>query len=179
MKSRPGKLIFFIFLIIFTGSGICAAEDGGKEAQVSSNMDLFEGFVYYADKKKTVLKSVKKQIAANLDSHNLGLEILATLFKGPQLAHLEATWPKETIIDSFFITDEGEAYIDLTPEPSMMENMDTQDELLAIYSIVNSLTLNIPKIKRVKILIQGKDAFTLAGHIDLEYFYKTNMLMVK
>ncbi|MBT3387327.1 MAG: hypothetical protein HN417_05300 [Desulfobacula sp.] len=52
-------------------------------------------------------------------------------------------------------------------------------ELLAVYSLVNSLTLNISKIKMVKILIQGKDALTLAGHIDLECFYKTNMLMVK
>ncbi|MBU1696072.1 MAG: GerMN domain-containing protein, partial [Proteobacteria bacterium] len=93
--------------------------------------------------------------------------------------HLEATWPKGTKINSFFITDDGKAYVDLSPEQGMMENMDTQSELLAIYSLVNSLTLNIPKIEMVKILIQGQDALTLAGHIDLEYFYKTNMLMVK
>ncbi|MBU0464705.1 MAG: GerMN domain-containing protein [Proteobacteria bacterium] len=179
MKSRQRKIIIIIFLIIFALSGICVAENDVKEERISSNEDLFEGFVYYADKQKTYLKSVKEKFASNLDSHYLGLEIIKTLLKGPRLVHLEATWPKGTKINSFFITDDGKAYVDLSPEQGMMENMDTQSELLAIYSLVNSLTLNIPKIEMVKILIQGQDALTLAGHIDLEYFYKTNMLMVK
>ena len=179
MKSKQGKIIFFIFLAIFAVSGICVAENDVKEDRISSYEDLFEGFVYFADKKKLVLKSVKKKFASTLDSHKLGLEIIRTLIEGPQLSHLEATWPKDAKVNSFFITDDGKAYIDLNLEPGMMENMDTQSELLAIYSMVNSLTLNIPKIKMVKILIQGKDALTLAGHIDLEYFYKTNMLIVK
>ncbi len=179
MKSRYKKLILFIFLVLFTLSGICVAENNGKEDRISSYKNLFEGFVYFADKQKIFLKSVKKKFALNLDSHYLGLAILKTLIKGPQLVNLEATWPKETKINSFFITDDGKAYIDLSLEPGMMELMDTQSELLAIYSMVNSLTLNISKIKMVKILIQGQDALTLAGHIDLEYFYKTNLLMVK
>lgn len=78
-----------------------------------------------------------------------------------------------------FITDDKKAYVDLNLTPQMMSNMDTQTEFLAIYSLVNSLTVNIPRIKMVKILIRGKDALTLAGHIDLEYFYQTNMLIVK
>jgi len=179
MKSRQGKIILFIFLVMFAGSGICAAENQMSEEKLPSYENLFEGFVYYADKQKTGLKSVKKKFASTLDLHSLGLEILKILVEGPQLTHLAATWPKGTKINSFFITDQGRAYIDLSLEPGIMENMDTQDELLAIYSMVNSLTLNISKIKMVKILIQGKDALTLAGHIDLEYFYKTNMSMVK
>ncbi len=179
MKSKQKKLILFIFLTVFVLSGICVAENEAKEDRILYYEDLFEGFVYFADKQKISLKSIKKIFASNLDSHNLGLEILKSLIKGPQLVHLEATWPRGTKINSFFITDDDKAYIDLSLEQAMMENMDTQSELLAIYSMVNSLTLNIPKIKMVKILIQGQDALTLAGHIDLEYFYKTNMLMVK
>ena len=44
-------------------------------------------------------------------------------------------------VNSFFITDDGKAYIDLNLEQGMMENMDTRSELLAIYSMVNSLTM--------------------------------------
>ncbi|WP_457552183.1 GerMN domain-containing protein [Desulfobacula sp.] len=179
MKSKSGKIIFCIFLILFAVSGIHAAENDLKKESMPSYENLFEGFVYFSDKQKTSLKSVKKKFASTLDSHHLGLEILKTLMEGPQVDYLEATWPMGTKINSFFITEDGKAYVDLDLEHSMLENMDTQSELLAIYSIVNSLTLNISKIKMVKILIQGKDAVTLAGHIDLEYFYKTNMLMVK
>ncbi|MCD4677279.1 MAG: GerMN domain-containing protein [Desulfobacula sp.] len=179
MKSKRGKIIFFIFLTFFAQSGICFAENSMKEDQITAFENLFEGFVYYADKHKTALKSFKKKFSSTLDSHELGMEIIKTLIEGPRLAHLEATWPKDTKINSFFITDDGKAYIDLSVEPAIIENMDTGSELLAIYSMVNSLTVNIPGIKMVKILTQGNDALTLAGHIDLEFFYKTNMLIVK
>ena len=178
MKFKQKKLIFFTILTFFALWGNSLADNGMKENQTAVSEDLFEGFIYYADTQKTALKSVKKSFPSTLDSHELAIEIIKTLIAGPKLAHLEATWPKETKINSFFITDDGRAYIDLGLESDMMENMDTGDELLAIYSMVNSLTVNIPGIKRVKILIDGMDAVTLAGHIDLEYFYKTNMLIV-
>ena len=178
MKFKQRVIIFFTFLTIFTLLGNSLADNGTKENQTAVFEDLFEGFVYYADKQKTGLKSVKKRFAGTLDSHELGMEILKTLIEGPQLVHLEAIWPKDTKINSFFISDDGKAYVDLNLEQSMIENMDTRSELLAIYSMVNSLTVNIPKIKMVKILIQDKNALTLAGHIDLECFYKTNMLIV-
>jgi len=178
MKSKQGKIIIFIFLTFFAFLGNSFADNGMKENQISAGEDLFEGFIYYADQQKTALKSIKKKFAATLDSHELGMEIIKTLIAGPPLSHLEATWPANTKINSFFIAEDGKAYIDLTLGPGMKENMDTGTELLAIYSMVNSLTMNIPRIKMVKILIDGTDAVTLAGHIDLEYFYQTNMLIV-
>jgi hypothetical protein len=178
MKFKQRAIFFFTFLAVFTLVGNSLAENDIKVNQTAVLEDLFEGFVYYADKQKTGLKSVRKRFASTLDSHELGMEILKTLIRGPQLSHLETIWPKDTKINSFFITDDGKAYVDLKLEQGMIENMDTWSELLAIYSMVNSLTVNISKIKMVKILIQGKDALTLAGHIDLECFYRTNMLIV-
>ncbi len=178
MKFTQKKVFFIIFLTLFALLGTGVADNSVNENKMTAFEDLFEGFVYYADKQKLSLKSVKKKFASTLDSHELALEIIKTLIEGPSDSHLEATWPKGTKINSFFIADDGKAYVDLDLEPSMLENMDTGTELLAIYSMVNSLTMNIAKIKMVKILIQGKDALTLAGHVDLEYFYKTNMLIV-
>ena len=179
MESREKKKIVFIFLLIFFFSGICAAENSGDEERISSDRNLFQGFVYYADKQGTGLKSVDRRFTPTLDSNELGRKIIKSLMAGPSLPSLGATWPKDTKINAFFITDDGDAYVDLDLEQGMIEHMDTGSELLAIYSLVNSLTVNIPKIKRVKLLIQGTDAMTLAGHVDLDYFYQTNMLIVK
>jgi hypothetical protein len=52
-------------------------------------------------------------------------------------------------------------------------------ELITIYSIVNSLILNIPAIDAVKILIGGREALTLAGHVDLRFPFKANMLLIR
>lgn len=39
--------------------------------------------------------------------------------------------------------------------------------MMAVYSIVNTIAVNFPRIKLVKLTINGKDAETLNGHIDL------------
>lgn len=179
MKFTQKKVFFFIFLssLAIIGNSLAGTVPG--KTQATAFEGLFEGFVYYADQQNRSLKSVKKNFSATLEPHELALEILNALMKGPSDSHLAATWPGDTKINSVFMADDGEAYVDLNLEPERIENMDTGEEILAIYSLVNSLTVNIPKIKKVKLLIKGTDAVTLAGHIDLEYFYQTNMLIVK
>ena len=36
-------------------------------------------------------------------------------------------------------------------------------------TFVNALTVNLPAVTRVQILIDGKEADTLAGHVDLRH----------
>jgi hypothetical protein len=51
--------------------------------------------------------------------------------------------------------------------------------MMTIYSIVNSLTLNFPQVKRVQILINGKAVESIAGHISLKQPIPSNLNMVK
>jgi hypothetical protein len=44
---------------------------------------------------------------------------------------------------------------------------------------VNSLILNIPEIETVRILVEGKEEATLAGHVDLRFPFQANMLFVR
>jgi hypothetical protein len=176
-KGRQFLIILIIFFLM--SQSICFGRNTKQVNNAPLIDELFEGFLYYADKQKKVLKAVLKKIASTQDTHELGKLIVDALFDEPPLSHLEPAWPKGTKINALFITDDGKAYVDLDVNKDKLKNMDTGSELLAVYSIVNSLSLNIPQIKMVKILIQGQDAKTLAGHIDLEYFYKANMLIVK
>jgi hypothetical protein len=45
------------------------------------------------------------------------------------------------------------------------------EEELTIVSMVQTLAANIPKLTRVKFLVDGKERDTLAGHADLKGFY--------
>jgi hypothetical protein len=38
---------------------------------------------------------------------------------------------------------------------------------MTVYSVVNSLTTNFPQIKRVQILVEGKEIESIAGHLSL------------
>jgi hypothetical protein len=46
-------------------------------------------------------------------------------------------------------------------------------EQLTLASIAHTLAANIPGVTRVKILVEGKERETLAGHADLADFYDT------
>jgi hypothetical protein len=51
--------------------------------------------------------------------------------------------------------------------------------LFTIYAIVNAVTVNLPAISRVQILVDGKEADTLAGHVDLRRPLEKNLTWVK
>ena len=50
---------------------------------------------------------------------------------------------------------------------------------MTVYSIVNTLVANINGAKRVKILIEGKKADTIAGHIDCSEAFQQNTKIVR
>lgn len=63
----------------------------------------------------------------------------------------------------------GTAFIDLSDRVTEVHTGGSSGEILTIYSIVNTVTLNFRQIKDVQILINGKKAKTLAGHIDISF----------
>jgi spore germination protein GerM len=77
--------------------------------------------------------------------------------------------PAETKLRDVFVTDRGDAFVDLSSEVTTTHTGGTLDETLTVYAIVDALTVNLPAITRVQILIDGKEVDTLAGHIDLRH----------
>jgi spore germination protein GerM len=77
--------------------------------------------------------------------------------------------PAETKIRDVFVTERGDAFVDLSGEVSTKHSGGSLDEIFTVYTIVNALTVNLPAITRVQILIDGKEADTLAGHVDLRH----------
>ncbi|PYV61980.1 MAG: hypothetical protein DMG97_41575, partial [Acidobacteria bacterium] len=44
-------------------------------------------------------------------------------------------------------------------------------EELTLVSVIQTLSLNVPNLAKVKLLVDGKERETLAGHIDLSGVY--------
>ena len=78
-----------------------------------------------------------------------------------------------------FIATDGTAYVDLSNDFLSDFDPGIQTETLAIYSIVNSITVNIPSVKRVQFLIQGQEVETLDGHADLTAAFTPDLARVK
>jgi spore germination protein GerM len=77
--------------------------------------------------------------------------------------------PAETRLLQVFVTDRGDAFVDLSGDVTAKHGGGSLDEILAVYAIVNALTVNLPAITRVQILVDGKEVDTLAGHVDLRH----------
>lgn len=91
-------------------------------------------------------------------------QVTQALISGPTSDKLTNSIPKGTKLLSVRLL-RSVAYIDLSEEFSK-EIVDKRQELLALYSIVNTLT-NLPGIERVQILIAGKRCETLHGNIPI------------
>ena len=75
--------------------------------------------------------------------------------------------PSGTMLRAFYVTERGDAFVDLSSDVVRGHPGGSLNELLTVYAIVNAVTANLPAARRVQILIDGKEADTLAGHVDL------------
>lgn len=74
-----------------------------------------------------------------------------------------------TTIRHIFLTERGEAFVDLSQEAVANHRGGSLDELFSVYALVNTLTVNLPAIRHVQILVEGQEVDTLAGHVDLRH----------
>ncbi|MEN3188226.1 MAG: GerMN domain-containing protein [Atribacterota bacterium] len=92
-------------------------------------------------------------------------DIVKALLQGPKNTSLFNPIPPSTRLNAVF-QDQEVVYVDLSEEMMRNQSGGTSQELLSVYAVVDTLT-TLPGIKRVKILINGKEELTLCGHIDI------------
>jgi len=92
-------------------------------------------------------------------------QILVAQVKAAPEGYVSAI-PDGTLVRGVFLGGKGELYVDLSPE-ALKHPGGSLDETLAVYTLVNAVTANLPDLKAVQILIDGKEVDSLAGHLDL------------
>jgi spore germination protein GerM len=113
------------------------------------------------------LAAVRRDVALADTVVEQGRQILnAQLSEVPQ-APLVAVIPTGTKLRAFYVTDRGDAFVDLSSDVVTGHPGGSLNELLTVYAIVDAVTANLPAVRRVQILVDGKEADTIAGHVDL------------
>jgi spore germination protein GerM len=135
-------------------------DEGAGRAERTINVKLF---FQAADRPGLVMEERTVPFSSDLGTQLKA--VVAELIQGSK-SGLVATLPPETKVLEVFVSAKGVAYVDLSKEASQ-GTAGSHDELLSVYSIVNSLTVNFPAVKRVQILLEDRPTDTLAGHVDL------------
>ncbi len=94
--------------------------------------------------------------------------VLRELVKGSANAAVPALLPRDTVIRGAYLLPDGTVFVDLGG-PTLTQGWPTgsHQELMAIYSVVQTVAANFPEAKRVRMLVNGEPAETLGGHISL------------
>jgi hypothetical protein len=122
--------------------------------------------LFYGTEDGQALAPVKREVPLEQSPRAQGRQILDAELDAPPAPYL-AVIPKGTMLRAFYITDRGDAFVDLSPEIATAHPGGSTNELLTVYAIVNAVTANLSSVQRVQILIDGRQADTLAGHVDL------------
>lgn len=108
----------------------------------------------------------EREIYANSSVVIEAKQAIEELIKGSEKGYLSPLPPQTKVIE-LFLTKEGVAYIDFSKDFQEEHPSGSSAEISTVYSVVNSLTYNFKPIKKVFILIEGRERETLGGHINL------------
>jgi len=134
--------------------------------------------LYFADRNEAVLRSEMRALTVNGGRSGTMRRILEALIAGPQ-SDLMRTLPAATGLRAVYWSEDGTATVDFTDALLATHPGGCTTELLSIYSIVNTLVLNLDDVKQVKILVGGREQATLVGHVDLRYPLQAEMLLIQ
>jgi len=170
-KGRGGRILFFLILIgiglilLFHQQIFRSIKPLSERRGIS--VERKEVLVYFSDSEGEYLIGEKRKILKKYEVTEEAKETIIELIRGPK-GKLIPTLPPRTELLTLQISDAGLAKVNFNIALSKDHPGGSSAEMMTVYSIVNSLSLNFPQIKRVQILIDGKPAETITGHLSLK-----------
>jgi hypothetical protein len=182
-------LIPLFLLVMGAGAAIVlvhwlGGEDQGRflRSQLTKPVPVHEAArrrvqLYFGSLGGRRLEAEERRIEA-IDPIAAAEAMVAGLVQGPATSELVSPIPKGTRLLHLFMTEDGTAYVDCSYELSASHPGGVTAERLTLYSIVNTLVMNLKEIERVQILIEGQVQATLAGHLDIRHPRAADPLLV-
>lgn len=117
------------------------------------------------------LAPVTIQLPLSADPVERAKQLIEDLIANPP-SPAQRTLPTGATLLDFYILPDGTAVADFSDELASEMPSGILSEWMAVSSLAQTLGANVPSIMRLKILIRGQEAETLAGHIDLSGFFE-------
>ncbi len=174
INSKPRREWAVLFIAFF----VCAAVLGAlffkkyeerrhqpATPQHPQEEGTFTVTLYFASPDGGGLVREGREIDNCTDSADCVESVVNELINGP-LGDLAPTLPENTSIQDVQVNGDL-AVVDLGEELVSGLPAGSNAEMMAAYSIVDSIAVNFPRIRQVKLLVGGKTLETLRGHLDL------------
>lgn len=133
--------------------------------------------LYFADPMEACLRPEERRIAHMEGQAAKCKALVQALIQGPHRDLARTLSPKAAVKD--VTVKDGIAYVDLNAAAVSDHLGGSEAEVLTVYSIVNTVCLNIPELKAAKIIVEGKSVATFKGHMDLRFALKPDPTLIR
>lgn len=169
MKNSLNKILIILAIligVIIVYKGVILIFFPAKDSMIDYSLKNKKVKLYFVNE-DGYLEIEEREIlggATELDDAKICIKELIT---GPQNKNLVSAVPPGTVLREIYLNDDKCAYVDFDRSLIDKHTGGTEGEVFTIYSIVNTLTSNFNQITSVKILVEGQEVRTIAGHIDI------------
>jgi len=129
--------------------------------------------IYFSDPQELFLKSEKRYVYFDSDAAQQVKEIAKALIDGSKTG-LVNTFPAGVGVKDVKVNNEGTAFINFARNLTKLHPGGSTAEMATIYSLTNSVTENVSSVKKVKILVEGKELSSIQGHISTKKAFSPN-----
>jgi spore germination protein GerM len=150
-------------------AGACKKKQSSAEILNAQNQVAPRVVRLYFESPSMLLAAEQRNVQVPQSSAGAMSAVLRELFKGATNPAYARTLPADTVLRGAYLLPDGTAFVDLGGQTlSQGWPAGSHEELMAVYAIVQTVTSNFPEAKKVRVLVNGTPAETLAGHIALD-----------
>lgn len=168
------KRYIFILMVLIVGIGgyFYFTERHAEKSAPPQILSKDNIILYFSSNNEEYLVPEVRQKSLSGPVEGQTLEVIKELIKGSTVQQpdngkgLINVIPDGVRVNGARLGEDGTLFVDFSKELKERHPGGSWAEILTIYSIVDTIIKNFPDIKRVKILIEGEEIETLAGHID-------------
>jgi spore germination protein GerM len=174
--ALAGALLLFVGLPRWYSAETPQATTGTAPGLVTDDEQV-EATLFYVSNDGMGLVEFQRQFDRRTSLQEQARVILEAQLAEPP-APLLSPIPAGTRLRAFYVTERGDAFVDLSEEVTLGHTGGSLEELFTVYAIVNTVTTNFAAISAVQILVNGREVDTLAGHVDLQRPLEQNLQWV-
>jgi spore germination protein GerM len=175
MSRRAASFILGFALALLVGAGVwwwISGQPGGRrgagapEEAVQAGERV--GFSLYFPADNAELRVEPRDLQVTGAPKDRIRKVVEALLAGPKAPGLFRPFPEGVALGAVQLSRDGTAYVDLSwaehPDPPPGGST---EEIQRVYSLVDSIVLNVPQARRVVLLWNGAQRETFSGHLDL------------
>lgn len=168
-------LVMLVAVFLLRGRGAAPDRPAGEEGTGEETAFTRSAVLYYAAADGEELVAERRELAfVGSGREGFAVRLVTELAREPAAPGAWPSLPEGIVVRGVFFDDLGDLYVDFDGASLADRAWGTSSEILAIRSIVRTLAGSFPEVQRVGLLVDGKEAETLGGHVDASHPFEAS-----